>query len=77
MAMEFQVNVFWVVTVRIAVVGCICFRVPCCFHLQGQVKLEAARSSKTLLSYCNTTQHHDPEDVSLKNQGKIILFYAV
>jgi P pilus assembly chaperone PapD len=26
---------------------------------------ESARASKTLVSYCNTTQHHNPEDFYL------------
>jgi len=28
-------------------------------------KMEAARSSKTLVSYCNTTQCHNPENCNL------------
>jgi flagellar motor switch protein FliM len=31
---------------------------PCCFHLQGEVKMEATISSETLESYHATTRRH-------------------
>jgi hypothetical protein len=34
------------------------------------VKMEAARSSKSLVSYCSTTQYHNPEELHLK--GKVV-----
>jgi len=35
---------------------------PCCPHLQGEVNIEAIRSSKTMVSYHNTTQHMKTEE---------------
>jgi hypothetical protein len=40
---------------------------PCCFHLQSEVKMEAARSSETSVSYHITKRPHDPEDIDLKS----------
>jgi hypothetical protein len=50
---RFYAVVFWVMTPYSDMVGYQCFRGPCCFHLKG--KVEAARFSKTLLSYHVTT----------------------
>jgi hypothetical protein len=44
-----------------------CNAVWCCsriIHIFG-VKMEATRFSEKLASYCNTTQHHNPEDLNL------------
>jgi hypothetical protein len=48
-----QVIVFWVVTPCSVVVGYPHFREPCYLHLQGEL----------LVSYHNTTWHHNPEDL--------------
>jgi hypothetical protein len=56
-AVKIQVEVFWVVTPCSVVVGYQCFRGPCCLHLHFTIKMEAARSSETMVSYHNTTQH--------------------
>jgi len=32
------------------------------------VKMEAARSSETVVSYCNTTLCHSPEDLNLETE---------
>jgi hypothetical protein len=52
---KIQVKVFWVVT-------------PCSVVVEyqqfgGTLKMEAARSSKMLVSYCNTTWHCNSEDL--------------
>jgi len=39
---------------------------PCCLLFLGEVKVEAARSSKTLVSYHNITQHHSTENLNLE-----------
>jgi hypothetical protein len=36
-----------------------CFGEHGCPHLQGEVKIEAARFSETMVSYYNTTWHHN------------------
>jgi len=35
---------------------------PCYFHLHGEVKMEAARFYKILVSYHITLWYHNPED---------------
>jgi hypothetical protein len=62
----FKVEVFRIVTLCIVVVGHQHIRCPCCLHLQGEVKMEAACTSETLVSHHNITWHHNPEDLDLK-----------
>jgi len=50
-----EVGIFWVVMPSSAEVGYHHFGGPCCLHLQGEVKMEAERSSEMLVSCCNTT----------------------
>jgi len=69
---KIQVEVFWVMTSCSVVVGYRRFGGPCCPHHQGDVnifpiaihftlKMEARRSSETLVSYRNTTRRYSPE----------------
>jgi len=60
---KIPVGVFSVVMPCNVAVGYCCFRGPCCLHLHGEVKLEAARSAKVLVSYHNTRQPHDAGDL--------------
>jgi len=55
--MKIQVVVFQVVTLDESgdVVG------PCCFHFQGELKMETSRSSEVLVSYHITRRRHNPE----------------
>jgi hypothetical protein len=59
-AVIFQVEVYWGVTLCNVVVGCKRFEGPCCVHLQGEVKMEAALNFETLVSYHNTTGRYNP-----------------
>jgi len=37
------------------------------------LKMEAAKSSETSVSYHNTTQHDNPEDINLNIHGRVNL----
>jgi hypothetical protein len=65
-AVMFQVDVFWVVTPCSVVVGYKLFRGPGYPHLQREVKMEAARTFETVVSYHKTTRRHNPEDIDFK-----------
>jgi hypothetical protein len=54
----FQVEFFWVVKQCSVGVG----------FQRFTLKMEAARSSDTLVSYHNTTQRHKPEGLDLKHR---------
>jgi hypothetical protein len=56
--------VLWDVIVSSVTVGYHCFGGPCCLQLQGEVKMETARSSEMLVSYHNTTWHHNPKTLT-------------
>jgi hypothetical protein len=49
--MKIQVADFCVVTLCSDAIGYQCFRGPCCLLHQGELKMEAAWSSETLISY--------------------------
>jgi hypothetical protein len=60
-AARIQIDVFWIVTPCSDARGYPRFEGLCYLHLQGEVTMEAARTSETSVSYRNTTRHHDPE----------------
>jgi len=65
MAVIFQVQFFWVVTPCSVVVG------PCYSHLT--LKVEAAWTSETLVSYHYTT-HYNPEDFDCNIRGSYSVY---
>jgi hypothetical protein len=64
-AMRTHIRVFWVVTPCTVVVGYQRLRGPYCLHFRYILKVEAARSYHTLVSYHIITRCHIPEDLDL------------
>jgi hypothetical protein len=69
-AVKIQVEVIWVVT-QCSVVGRITTfprtLLPCCLAVSIlTLKIEAARTSETSVSYHNTKRRHEPDDLDLK-----------
>jgi hypothetical protein len=60
-AVKIQVKVLWVATACNVATGCQYFGGPCCLHLQS----EEQQSSKMSVSYHNTTQRHNPDDLNM------------
>jgi hypothetical protein len=55
-----QAEFFWAVTPCSVVVGYQRYRDECCLHLHFNLKMEAALTSETLVSYHNTILRHSP-----------------
>jgi hypothetical protein len=67
-----QVEDFWVVMLCGVVLRYQHFRGPCYLHLQDKVKMEAAWTSE-MVSYHNTTQHHNLQDLDLNSYFTVAL----
>jgi len=72
---KIQVIVFRVVTPCGIAVRYPCFRGSCCLHLQSALKMEAARSSETLVSNHHTTRRNNQENHELYLRNKKILLH--
>jgi hypothetical protein len=59
--------VFWVVAPCSLVEVCQRFRGRCCLHHQGDLMMEAARTSETLVNVYQTTRGYNPEDSQVLN----------
>jgi len=62
-----QTTVFLDVTPSNVAVGYQRFGGSCCFCVHSEVKMEAARTSETLLSHLNTKRRHNPRHLDLKH----------
>jgi len=68
---KIQVEVFWVVTPCSVVTGYQCFGGSCYFHLHFTLKMEAVKSSDTLVSHRNAICRHNPEDLDLHHTTRV------
>jgi hypothetical protein len=62
-AMKILVEILQAVTPCSVLVGYQRFGGPLCLHLQGEVKIEAIRSSEALVSCSSITRSQNPEDL--------------
>jgi hypothetical protein len=46
------------------------FRGRCCLHYQGDEMMEAARTSKTLVNFYQTTRRYNPEESHLRTHRR-------
>jgi hypothetical protein len=65
-----KMAVFWVIAPCSLVEVYERFRGPCCLQHQGALKIEAARTSETLVNFYQTTRRYNPEDSRLRTHRR-------
>jgi hypothetical protein len=77
MVVKTEARVFWIVRPFSVVVGYQQLGGPCCHHFHFMLKMEATRFFGMVVSSHNTTKHHNPEDLNLKDGHFIVCLVTI